>query len=190
MRPLKPDGEWSYARFERWLAYRGLPAWPRLNSGKLDLDGDAFRMMSPCAGIEELHALRDRLRVIVPAKLPIGRDGRNRPSLFPFGTATGRNAHGSSLYNARAGLRSFARGLDHSDPLRSKIARDAFSKITPSPFDADAGLRRSHRQHDLSGLRKYIAAAQFHRQLVSISALHRRPEGSADRTWCRAECLP
>ena len=35
-------------------------------------------------------------------KLPIGRDGRNRPSLFPFCTATGRNAHGKSLYNQAA----------------------------------------------------------------------------------------
>jgi DNA polymerase I-like protein with 3'-5' exonuclease and polymerase domains len=39
--------------------------------------------------------------------LPIGRDGRNRPSLFPFGTATGRNAHAKSPYNAHAGMRGF-----------------------------------------------------------------------------------
>jgi DNA polymerase I-like protein with 3'-5' exonuclease and polymerase domains len=57
-------------------------------------------------GIEGLHALGDSLGVIVRAKLPIGRDGRNRPSLFPFGTATGRNAHAKSLYNAHAGMRS------------------------------------------------------------------------------------
>jgi DNA polymerase I-like protein with 3'-5' exonuclease and polymerase domains len=43
----------------------------------------------------------------VGATLPIGRDGRNRPSLFPFGTATGRNAMAKSLYNSHAGLRSF-----------------------------------------------------------------------------------
>ena len=58
-------------------------------------------------GIEGLHALRDSLGVIVRAKLPIGRDGRNRPSLFPFCTATGRNAHAKSLFNAHAGMRSF-----------------------------------------------------------------------------------
>jgi hypothetical protein len=58
-------------------------------------------------GIEGLHALRDSLGVIVRAKLPIGADGRNRPSLFPFGTATGRNAHSKSLYNAHASMRSF-----------------------------------------------------------------------------------
>jgi DNA polymerase I len=102
-----PDGEWSYARFERWLIRAGVPAWPRLDSGLLDISGDAFRLMYWAPEIEGLHALRDSLGVIVRAKLPIGRDGRNRPSLFPLCTATGRNAHARSLYNAHAGMRSF-----------------------------------------------------------------------------------
>ena len=83
-----PEGEWSYARFENWLVKAGVPAWPRLDSGQLDVEGDAFRLMYHIPGIEGLHALRDSLGVIVRAKLPIGRDGRNRPSLFPFCTAT------------------------------------------------------------------------------------------------------
>jgi hypothetical protein len=102
-----PEGEWSYARFERWLVSTGVTAWPRLDSGRLDTDGDAFRLMAHIPGIEGLHALRDSLGVIVRAKLPIGRDGRNRPSLFPFCTATGRNAQAKSLFNAHAGMRSF-----------------------------------------------------------------------------------
>jgi hypothetical protein len=102
-----PTGEWSYERFERWLVRAGVPAWPRLDSGRLDIDGDAFRLMYHIPGIEGLHALRDSLGVIVRAKLPIGHDGRNRPSLFPFCTATGRNAHAKSLYNAHASVRSF-----------------------------------------------------------------------------------
>jgi hypothetical protein len=102
-----PEGEWSYERFEQWLCSTGIRAWPRLDSGRLDIGGDAFRLMYHIPGIEELRALRDSLRVIQTAKLPIGRDGRNRPSLFPFGTATGRNAHCRSLYNAHAGMRSF-----------------------------------------------------------------------------------
>jgi hypothetical protein len=102
-----PEGEWSYTRFEHWLARIGVTAWPRLDSGALDLEGDTFRLMSHVPGVEGLHALRDSLRVIVGSKLPIGRDGRNRPSLFPFGTATGRNAHRKSLYNTHAGLRGF-----------------------------------------------------------------------------------
>ena len=85
----------------------GIAAWPRLDSGRLGVDSDAFRLMYHVPGIEGLHALRDSLGFIVKARLPIGRDGRNRPSLFPFGTATGRNAHTKSPYNAHAGMRSF-----------------------------------------------------------------------------------
>ena len=102
-----PAGEWSYERFASWLLRTGITAWPRLDSGRLDISGDAFKLMYHAPGIERLHALRDSLGVIVRAKLPIGRDGRNRPSLFPFCTATGRNAHAKSLYNAHAGMRSF-----------------------------------------------------------------------------------
>ena len=102
-----PEGEWSYERFEQWLIRTGIAAWPRLDSGRLNIDSDAFRLMYHVPGVERLHALRDSLGFIVKARLPIGRDGRNRPSLFPFGTATGRNAHAKSPYNAHAGMRGF-----------------------------------------------------------------------------------
>jgi hypothetical protein len=102
-----PDGEWSYTRFERFLIRRGVTAWPRLDSGQLDINRDAFRLMSHIPGMPELSALRDAISVVSRAKLPIGRDGRNRPSLFPFCTATGRNAHSKSLFNAHASMRSF-----------------------------------------------------------------------------------
>jgi DNA polymerase I len=101
-----PDGHWSDARFEAWLISVGIPAWPRLDSGKIQTDGDAFRMMYGAhPAIEGLHALKDSIGVIVRAKLPIGHDGRNRPSLYPFATATGRNAHAQSLFNAHAAMR-------------------------------------------------------------------------------------
>ena len=64
-------------------------------------------MMSHIPGVAGIHALRDSIGFIVRARLPIGPDGRNRPSLFPFCTATGRNAHSKSPFNAHAGLRSF-----------------------------------------------------------------------------------
>jgi hypothetical protein len=66
-------------------------------------------MFNSHPAIEGLHALREALGVIVRTRLPIGLDGRNRPSLFPFGTATGRNAHSKSLFNAHASMRSFLR---------------------------------------------------------------------------------
>ena len=61
-------------------------------------------MMSHYPGVAGIYALREVLSFI---RSPIGRDGRNRPSLMPFGTATGRNAHSKSIYNTHAGLRSF-----------------------------------------------------------------------------------
>ncbi|WMT76066.1 DNA polymerase [Bradyrhizobium sp. Ash2021] len=108
-RIFSDEGEWEYVRFAEWLAYAGVPAWPRLESGQLDVSADAFGLMSHVPGIEGLYALRDSLGFISKARLPIGRDGRNRPSLFPFGTSTGRNAHAKSPYNAHAGMRSFMR---------------------------------------------------------------------------------
>ena len=116
-----PDCEWSTRAFEHWLGTVGIASWPRLDSGALQIDSDAFRMMYHARpknedhpqwhdkAIEELHALRDTLGVIMKARIPIGPDGRNRPSLFPFGTATGRNAQAKTLYNAHASMRSFMR---------------------------------------------------------------------------------
>jgi hypothetical protein len=102
-----PEGEWSDARFFQWLASIDVKLWPRTDSGRPQTDSDAFRLMYHVPGIEGLHALKDSLGVIVRAKLPIGRDARNRPSLFPLCTVSGRNAHAKSLYNAHAGMRSF-----------------------------------------------------------------------------------
>ena len=70
-----PEGEWSYERFGRWLVYAGIGAWPRLESGRLELDSDAFRIMYHTPGIEALHALRDSVGFIAKARLPIGRTG-------------------------------------------------------------------------------------------------------------------
>jgi DNA polymerase I len=101
------DGEASERRTEQWLDSVGIN-WPRHDDGSLNLRGDTFRLMyNVDPRIEDWHALRDSLGFIQKARLPIGKDGRNRPSLFPFGTATGRNAHAKSPYNAHAGVRSF-----------------------------------------------------------------------------------
>jgi hypothetical protein len=108
-------GDWSYERFERWLVHAGIYYWPRLKSGQLDIGSDAFRLMySAHPGIENLHYLRDSIGFIKKARLPIGPDGRNRPSLHPFATATSRNAHSKSPFNASAGVRSFMTCPDDS----------------------------------------------------------------------------
>jgi hypothetical protein len=99
------EGEWSYERFARWLIANGI-AWPRLPSGQLDTDEDAFGLMMHVPGIAGLYMLKTGLGVIRSANLPIA-NGINRPSLFPFGCASGRNAHCKSLFNCHASMRSF-----------------------------------------------------------------------------------
>ena len=112
------EGEFSYDRFAQYLIVLGV-AWPRLPSGSLDLDKDAFRLMSRIPGIDGIYALRKSLRLIQTADLPIGPDGINRPSLFPFGTLTGRNAHGRSLFNCHAAMRSLIQFSPHKVGLYS-----------------------------------------------------------------------
>ena len=102
------DGKWSRNRFAAWLLRQNIHEWPHLASGMLDLDSDAFRLMQHAhPGILNILMLRDSLGFISKARLTIGADGRSRAKLFPFGTATGRNAHRGSVYNASAGMRSF-----------------------------------------------------------------------------------
>jgi hypothetical protein len=108
------EGSMSSAAFERNLPRLGIHSWPRLPSGKIDLKGDSFRLNYIYPGVEGLHALKDSLGFIAHARLPIGRDGRNRPSLFPYGTASGRNAQARSPFNAHAGVRSFIKYPEHS----------------------------------------------------------------------------
>ena len=103
------EGKFSEARFERWALSVGVPWWPRHESGRLNLEGDTFLAMAHHhPGLMGIYTLREAISFICRG-IPIGRDGRNRPSLFPFGTATGRNAHGKSIYNTHAGLRSLMR---------------------------------------------------------------------------------
>ena len=83
-----------------------MAAWPRLASGQLDTDGDAFRLMYHVPGIEGLHALRDSLGVVVRAKLPIGHDGNPAEPIPVLHRHRAKRAR-QSFYNAHAGMRSF-----------------------------------------------------------------------------------
>jgi DNA polymerase I len=124
-----PEGEWSYDRFERFLIRRNVHAWPRLESGRLDIDSDAFRSMYHVPGIEALHALRDSLGFIAKARLPIGRDGRNRPSLYPFA----RSAAGTRTAKVRTMLMLACAGLLGSHPTRSAFTATGARRKSASP---------------------------------------------------------
>jgi DNA polymerase-1 len=78
-------------QFEQYLVRNGIP-WPRLDSGSLALDDDAFRDMAGLyPQIGPLRELRVALSQMRLSELAIGADGRNRCMLSPFRARTGRN---------------------------------------------------------------------------------------------------
>lgn len=107
-------GSFRAANFERYLADRGLQ-WPRLSSGKLRLDEDAFKDMAKAIPvIEPLRQLRKTLATLHELKLAVGADGRNRTALFPFSSQTGRNQPRSSQFIF--GQPAWMRGLIQPKP--------------------------------------------------------------------------
>lgn len=78
-------------RFENFLICHNIP-WPRLESGRLDLDQETFRDMAKIYPvISPLRELRHALSDMRLNKLTVGDDGRNRTILGAFGSRTGRN---------------------------------------------------------------------------------------------------
>ena len=88
-------------RDEQFLAYtrRQHIPWPTYADGRLDKRAETFRDMSRTfPQVANLHELRSTLAQLRSNKLAVGRDGRNRTLLGPFGTKTGRNAPSNSKF--------------------------------------------------------------------------------------------
>jgi DNA polymerase family A len=102
-----------YTNFERFLAHHNLP-WPRLESGKPAIDDETFKAMverhRELAPLRELRQLRKTLAGLRPTTIPVGRDGRARCILSPWGSLTSRNQPSSAkfIFSAAAWLRSLA----------------------------------------------------------------------------------
>lgn len=94
------DGE-PHFRIEKFQAYLRAEKlqWPTLDSGEPDLKARTFRDMTRSyPQLTALHELRSVLAQLRSNKLAIGRDGRNRVLLGPYGTKTGRNAPSNSKF--------------------------------------------------------------------------------------------
>jgi DNA polymerase-1 len=78
-------------RWERYLVAHGIP-WPRLESGRLDLNDDAFRQIAKAyPAVAPMRELRSALSDLRLNDLAVARDGRNRTILSAFRSRTGRN---------------------------------------------------------------------------------------------------
>jgi DNA polymerase-1 len=119
------DAQGPHFRNHKFKAYlaRERMQWPIRESGGLDMRGEAFRDMTmtyPQLG--EVHELRKVLAQLRSNKLAVGRDGRNRTLLGPYGTKTGRNAPSNSRFIF--GPAKCMRFLIRPPPGRALIYRD------------------------------------------------------------------
>jgi hypothetical protein len=117
---LRPSGPMRFSedRFADYLVRHGCP-WPRLESGRLALDDETFRLMAK-AYPDEVGPLRELRHVLSQLKLrdlAVGPDGRNRCLLSPFGSKTGRNQPSNAKYIF--GPSVFLRSLIRPSPGRA-----------------------------------------------------------------------
>jgi hypothetical protein len=85
---------WSDQRFEHLLSRMGiLEEWPRTPSGLLSTDDDdVFKpMVIRYPSLAPLRDLRSTLIRLNKLELPVGQDSRNRGSIAPYRSVTGRN---------------------------------------------------------------------------------------------------
>jgi hypothetical protein len=86
------------ARFADYLKRHAIP-WPRTETGRLLLDDDTFREQARSwPQIAPLREVRHALSELRLNDLAVGRDGRNRSLLSPFGARTGRNTPSNTRF--------------------------------------------------------------------------------------------
>jgi DNA polymerase-1 len=85
-------GDWSFSmeKFGAYLDREGI-AWPRTETGRLDVKDQTFkdmcRVYPQLEGLRQLKHARNKLRKV---QLAVGADGRNRTVLWPFKSKTSR----------------------------------------------------------------------------------------------------
>lgn len=136
------------ARFAAYIERAGIP-WPRLPTGALMLDDDTFRQRAKAfPSIAPLRELRHALGQMRLNRLAVGKDGRNRAGLMPFGSKTGRNQPSNSrfIFGASRWLRS----LIKPSPGRAVAYVDWSSQeiAIAAALSGDAGLWKDYRTGD------------------------------------------
>ncbi|MCZ6624950.1 MAG: DNA polymerase I, partial [Deltaproteobacteria bacterium] len=99
----------NLAKFDYWLKSRGIN-WPRTPTGKPSTSDETFRDLEHVyPEIRELRSLRAGLSQLRTNGVTIGRDGRNRVLISPFGSKTSRNQPSTSknIFGNPAWLRSY-----------------------------------------------------------------------------------
>ncbi len=155
-------------RFVDYLFRSGIP-WPRLASGALDLKDATFKDMARAhPELGPLRQLRKTLAELRLNDLAVGRDGRNRCLLSPFGARSGRNTPSNTRFIF--GPSAWLRGLIKPPPERGLAYIDWSSQEVgiAAALSGDFLLMDGYRSGD-----PYLA---FARQIGAV------PEGATKAT--------
>ncbi len=106
-----PNGEFSLSLFSELLRKHRIP-WPRTAEGIPETKEETFKIGAiRHPQIAKPLTIQVQLNKMRNLKLPIGRDGRNRTSVRPFASKTGRNQPSST--RSIFGLGAWTRHLIH-----------------------------------------------------------------------------
>jgi DNA polymerase-1 len=108
------EGSFNRKKFEEYLIRNEIP-WPRLSSSVIDLKDETFRMMAGIyPEISPLRELRSAMSQMRSIEIAIGRDGRTRCMLSPFGSKTGRNQPSTTkfVFGPSAWIRNLIKPID------------------------------------------------------------------------------
>ena len=115
------DTTFKADRFAAWLDANGI-AWPRTKNGLYRTDEATFtRQRDAHPLVPKIGEVLGDLRRLSKEKVSVGQDGRNRCSLMPFGTKTGRCTPGAGFIFGRA---AEYRHLIVAPPGRALLAFD------------------------------------------------------------------
>jgi hypothetical protein len=133
--------------WDKWVQNHNID-WPVTEKEHLDLKYDTFKKMAKIhpeiRPIKDLRYILGQLRL---KDLAVGKDARNRCSLFPFSSITGRNQPSSSHYIF--GLASWIRSLIQPNPGTGLASID----YSQEEFGIAAALSRDYKMQEayLSG---------------------------------------
>lgn len=174
-------GEFVPARWRLWLNRHRIP-WPRVAPTKLDLHLDTFRDMAqayPEVGpMKELLCSLAQLRGF---RLGVGADGRNRCSLRPFASKTGRNQPRTTefVFGPATWVRSLIRPSEGRAVAYIDYSSQEFG--TAAALSQDPAMMAAYKSGD-----PYLA---FARQAGAVSAEATKATHAEVREQFKACCL-
>lgn len=138
----------NQALFERWLAERDIP-WPKTETGLLATDEETFKsMVRAYPEVSPIREVSERLGKMRLSDLQVGSDGRNRASLMPFASKSGRNQPSSSRFVF--GPSTWVRSLIQPPPGRAIAYIDFTSQELgiAAALSGDVALQRTYQSRD------------------------------------------